>query len=286
MLVPEASGLSSFHCEDGIMVGQSRWNRMGGALIAACATASAGPDWTESGEAGSLPAAADEPSGTGPIRTISGSLDGPSQTRGQQSSGDFEDMYLIEICDPEQFTARTDGVDQDGVSGATFRTGLFLFDANGFGVLANLQTSDPMGDQLGSLILPFSTDGNMATIPGPGRYFIAISGAPNQPVSGMQGPIFAFDMPTEVSGPDGPGQDDPITAWTSKGETGEYVIALTGAAFPSACEDSDLNGDKVVDARDLAILLGSWGNPYTSQDLSALLGSWGDCRCPCEGLSS
>jgi len=54
---------------------------------------------------------------------------------------------------------------------------------------------------------------------------------------------------------------------------------------PKDCQ-SDLNADGVVDAADLALLLGAWGSPEAdftcdsttdAADLAVLLGSWGSC---------
>ena len=53
------------------------------------------------------------------------------------------------------------------------------------------------------------------------------------------------------------------------------------------CPAGDLNGDGVISAPDLAILLGAWGQPGSADfnesglvdvaDLALLLGSWGVC---------
>src|SRR5262245_37356234 len=68
-------------------------------------------------------------------------------------------------------------------------------------------------------------------------------------------------------------------------------VACAGAAAPCTCL-GDLNGDHVVDAADLAIMLGAWGGPQYSiadldnnhtvdaADLALLLGTWGPCTAP------
>ncbi|NNM27054.1 MAG: hypothetical protein HKO59_13900, partial [Phycisphaerales bacterium] len=65
-------------------------------------------------------------------------------------------------------------------------------------------------------------------------YYLAITGFANQPLSegpgGLQ-PIFEFDSPVEISGPDGPGGMDPIVGWSGGGETGAYLILLSGVTF-------------------------------------------------------
>ncbi|MBL9119552.1 MAG: hypothetical protein JNL80_06545 [Phycisphaerae bacterium] len=72
-------------------------------------------------------------------------------------------------------------------------------------------------------------------------------------------------------------------------EAGEETVDLDSVVLVSTCS-ADLNGDGVVDAQDLAILLGAWGSTsdpasdinYSgltdATDLAILLGSWGPCR--------
>ncbi len=51
---------------------------------------------------------------------------------------------------------------------------------------------------------------------------------------------------------------------------------LFDAAAPGNCP-WDLDGDGVVGAGDLILVLGSWGDPYGTADLIELLGAWGPC---------
>ncbi len=103
-----------------------------------------------------------------------------------------------------------------------------------------------------------------------------------------------FDEPNEVSWPDGKGGNEEIVAWESAFGTGipvgEYKIVLCGTGFakePGECI-GDFTGDQVVDAADLATLLGHWNtadretDPDNSgtvdaADLAILLGNWGPC---------
>jgi hypothetical protein len=66
------------------------------------------------------------------------------------------------------------------------------------------------------------------------------------------------------------------------------VCGLTSIASAGSTCAADLNGDGVVDAADLSVLLGAWGNPggtgdldgdgaIDGSDLAALLGGWGAC---------
>lgn len=81
--------------------------------------------WTESGDAGDLPSAAQLTMGSGPLDAIEGSiLDEADQ-----------DMFLVVIDDPAAFSASTNNAGTNLVFDDD--TQLFLFDAAGFGVLAN-----------------------------------------------------------------------------------------------------------------------------------------------------
>jgi hypothetical protein len=103
----------------------------------------AGPDWIEDdhGDAGSFPGSAQVTQGTsvGGLSRISGSLDGSGLMGLVGGQGDFEDMYLIRITDPLNFCATTVPCGP-GCGSATFDTQLWLFDANGFGLLGNNDT--------------------------------------------------------------------------------------------------------------------------------------------------
>ncbi len=89
-------------------------------------------------------------------------------------------------------------------------------------------------------------------------------------------------------------QDSVLTrAWTALDDCGngitlEQVIVLEGMP----CSITDLNGDGVTNAADLAQLLGSWGpsggpadfnhdGVVNASDLAQLLGSWGSCPGAC-----
>jgi len=197
-----------------------------GAALLLSPSAIAGPDWAEQPPgAGSFPSTAQEVL-VSPVNTISGDLSG-FRSRGLDTP-DFEDMYLIYINDPMNFSARTDGGDPDGVSGADFNTQLFLFDFNGVGVLGNVNTPiSSAPNPTGSFIAAPSTDGATPVVPGAGFYYIAISGFFNQPLSGGN-PIFNFPTLTDISGPTGAGAPGVIDGWDGEGEIGSYTIFLTG----------------------------------------------------------
>jgi hypothetical protein len=93
-------------------------------------------------------------------------------------------------------------------------------------------------------------------------------------------------------GCDFPG-DDEWEPWVANWAYGTDFAAQTGArpgkglgftdwthasgGPPPACPwDLDTDGD--VDANDLLLLLGAWGDPYDTEDLLSLLGDWGACN--------
>ncbi len=171
--------------------------------------------WNEQGDAGDLPATAqDVDNGGGQLSNIIG------------ASFDGVDMYGIVITDPNGFSAWTSG-DQGGAGGsADFDTQLYLFDSAGMGVLGN--DDNPGGAPFHSGITVPANDGTGAAPAGPGNYYIAVSNFGNSPVS-AGGQIFDQASFEEISGPDGPGGNSAITGWEG-GAGGNYDIFLTGAA--------------------------------------------------------
>jgi hypothetical protein len=186
------------------------------ALAAAGAPALAGPDWVEGGtDAGSTLSTAQRTIGSGQLHSISGTLGGARAV-------DFEDMYLITVTDPVNFSMTT------GSSG--FDAQLFIFNVTqaneAFGLLAN----DNTPTSVAPLLLPNATDGTQAAIRNPGVYAIAISASGRYPVS-VSGAIFYYASPTEISGPDGPGGINPHIGWDGPGAGGNYTINVTGVGF-------------------------------------------------------
>ena len=149
------------------------------------------------------------------------------------------------------------------------------------GALGNNNT--PVNGSPFSLLLPIPTDGG-PPVDDCGLYYIAISRAPNSPVS-PGGLIFAFATPIEISGPDGPGATIAHSGWTPVPVAGPYAIALQAARFPGPCAH-DCDGDGSVGVSDLLLLLATWGTVRPCQcdfdgggtgvsDLLALLAAWG-----------
>ena len=189
-----------------------------------------GPKFEEDDDAGSLPATSKKVKGEGPLLQVVGSLEGAN--RGQ---GDYQDMYEILISQPGELRLQVEQVSKG------LNAQLFLFDANGLGLLANDDSLQDDVPSINPLILNASTDGTDVSIQEAGTYFLAISGTPSRPRS-PEGDIFFFNpqTPFEVSGPDGQGGGLSITGWGPPvGDTGDYVISLSGVSFlppsPGAC---------------------------------------------------
>lgn len=190
------------------------------ALALAPAAAWAGPGHNEGPvDAGRLPGSAQTVAGSGPLTSISGETGGPLRLI------DFQDMYRIQIDDPVAFSATT-------VGAAAFDTELWLFDLSGRGLLGNDDTPGAPASPQSTLSSP-ATDAGAQVIPGPGQYFLAISGHDDNPLS-IGGQIFNQASQTEISSPDGPGGATKIVGWNDNGATGVYLIQLTGCSFISS----------------------------------------------------
>ena len=197
------------------------------------ASAIAGPDWIEEGDAGNSLQGAQSITGASgtQVQRISGNLSGPAATSGG-AFDDFEDVYQIYISDPTILLFSTVG------NSTNFQTSLYLFSSDGFGLLGNVITPDGMftSDTLGSEIQNFATDETGIVITTPGIYYLAVAGHQRHPLSG-ESSIFSFSHPHEVSGPDGPGGGGPFNAWGGNTNFGSYEIDVQGVSFipaPSA----------------------------------------------------
>ncbi|BCW94739.1 MAG: DVUA0089 family protein [Fimbriimonadales bacterium] len=198
--------------------------------------------WFEQGDAGDLPETA-QSTGSGALSDIQGTLD----------TNDV-DMYAIYISDPASFSATTS-------NGATWDTQLFLFDANGVGVVAD----DDGGDGLQSLI---NNTNNCIT--SPGVYYLAITRFNKDPLGCNDGGLWS----TNVNNcPNGAEPSSRVASWTtSTTAAGAYTIFLTGAEGATAGDPADcppFNGwDETAngggDAGDL---------PETAQSTSDLIAS-------------
>ena len=165
------------------------------AILATSSVALAGPEWVEQGDAVRGVSDAQTTVGVGPVSQIRGKLGG-LEGGGVAGLTDFQDVYLIFIETPTVFQATTE-------AGLTeFQSRLYLFEADGSGLLANETASGAAGDVISSLP-NVATDGTGVVVLDPGLYLLAITVSPFGPVCGGSS-IFALESPGEVSGPDGP----------------------------------------------------------------------------------
>jgi len=202
-----------------------------------------GTPWNETTDAGQTRDTAVAPDGTGEIAAINGLLDG--------GTGATEiDVFQIEICNPAGFSADTAPV-------TTWDTQLFLFDANGLGVVHNDDTTGLRARLTNALVTQ------------PGTYYLAISRYNADPVD-SGGVLLWINTPfAGQRAPDGPGAANTWEGWagTFIGTAGAYTIELTGVCFPTTgptCNDIDVNND---------------GSFFDPQDVDAFLSiySEGDC---------
>lgn len=168
------------------------------------ATSAVAQNWTEAGDAGSLVASAQVTAGSGPLQSISGSL---------AEHGDV-DVYCLQL----------NAAPPAGLVLAAFNCAsqaypsMYLFDANGMGVIANMLCWG------GSKYL-VAPNGSLA----PGLYYLAISHPGYLPQS-AGGPIWNYTQGGQTP-PDGSGGGFPLVSWVGPDSVvpvWEYVITTQG----------------------------------------------------------
>ena len=185
----------------------------------------AGPTWDSDahGEAGDSAATAQVVTQTGTVLEIKGRLNA-SAFLGQ---ADYADMFLVQITSPMMLKISTADGDSGGY--AQFNSSMFLFEADGvtgapraLGLLGN---SDFSQSSNGSFLVAQSNDGSGFVLTEPGFYYIAISLAGVNPLSGTQ-LIWPELSPGVIAFGNGSAQ----TGWTMDPSTlgGDYSIRLTG----------------------------------------------------------
>lgn len=212
------------------------------------------PDWDEAvnggGDAGETPGTVQTCSGSGALDTLVGSI---------AISGDA-DAYLINICNPANFSATTVN-DQTGGD-----TQLWLLDpATNLGIVHN--DDDPSG--AGGL-LSVLTNTFTSSLPA-GNYVLVVSRYNSDPIDAAGGLLWSNTPFNDETAPDGPAAGN---AWADYNNvasaTGAYRVNLSGACLiggaPCPC---DLNNDNVVDISDLALLLANFGTAGPVGDINA-----------------
>jgi len=183
------------------------WTLATSALLAA---ASAQITYQEQGDAGDLPETA-QATGTD-TSTALGAIRGTLEANGV-------DMYAIYIADPANFSATTVN------NQTTFDTQLWLFDAQGKGVVFNDQA---VGTNLDLSRIDNST--GCLTGRSAGVYYIAISRYNRDAIGCEDGLIWANSPFRAVRCPDGPERGSRVAGWVGTTPVaGNYEITLTGA---------------------------------------------------------
>jgi hypothetical protein len=140
--------------------------------------------------------------------------------RGQLDASD-SDMYAIYIDDPASFSATT-------VGGATFDTQLWLFDANGKGVVAN---DDADGGRQSRI------DNTAGCITAPGVYYLAVSRYLRVPI-GCEGGNIWFGPSNNC--PNGAEPNSRVASWEGNvAAEGEYRVFLTGVRGATRGDPAD-----------------------------------------------
>jgi hypothetical protein len=172
------------------------------AILSLLALAPAAGAADEVGDAGDLPATAQDLTGADVV-TINGTVADATDI----------DMYRVCVGGGGSFSASS-------VGGTMVDTQLFLFDSSGRGVYAN-------DDQMDGVVQSLLPARHALTPHAPGQYFLAV-GAYNLDPLGADEPIFGPG--TGVVGPTGPGGGEPVSGWGGRpGGPGPYTLTLTGA---------------------------------------------------------
>jgi hypothetical protein len=183
-------------------------------LALASAGVASAVNYAESGDAGQFPGTAQSTGSALSLTSITGSISGDG------------DMFRIFIFDPLIFVAATGDLanSNNPIGGLVQDPQLHLFDANGFGVMAN--------DDDGSVLQESRLVGNGSL--SAGYYYLLITGYDLDPVSagGLIFPSGGSETNNTIQGPTGPGGAQPITGLTglSSGNEGPYQISLIGAS--------------------------------------------------------
>jgi hypothetical protein len=188
------------------------------AVCALLTAARAQITYQEQGDAGDLPETA-QATGTD-TNTALGAIRGTLEANGV-------DMYVIYIADPANFSATT--VNNE----TTFDTQLWLFDAEGKGVVFN---DDAVGTTVDRSTINNST--GCLTDREAGIYYIAITRY-NRDAIGCEDKLIWANSPFRaVRCPDGPERGSRVAGWTgTTAIAGNYEITLTGAFTAPAQSD-------------------------------------------------
>jgi hypothetical protein len=192
--------------------------------------------WFEVGDAGDVPATAQVPEGSGSMSGIVGTFE-----------VDDADMYLIEICDLNGFSATTTVF-------TTADTQLWLFNTDGTGVAAN-------DDHVTGTPVTLQSTLTNQFVPATGQYYLAVSQYNRDPVNDIGQALFLNTFRVEHPS-NGPGAGTPVAAWTgATSGSASYTITLSGTCYPGGgcpvCA-ADFNQDGGVDGADVEAFYLVW----------------------------
>lgn len=184
-----------------------RTSLLGFALSASLASPGVAVTWTEIGDANELASNAQTTLGSGPLSSISGTLD---------TMGD-RDLYCIRITNRAAFEAWL-------TCAAIGDPDLFLIEPNGLGVAANNHCAGAKTNVTGLFV------------PANGAYRIGVAWNGASANSGIGQPIWNTAATPGERSPDGPGAPGPLVSWGAMPSIPTalpYTIQLTG------CEPCD-----------------------------------------------
>ncbi len=142
---------------------------------------------------------------------------------GNISNSEDVDLFQIYLTGGGTFSASTDNPETD--------TQLFLFDADGLGVYANIIKRCPFCPSQATL-----PAGNVLTPTEPGIYYLGISTVNGNAVS-SEGEIFPSSLFVAIRGANGATDEgglSPLSGWLEGSDTGSYRINLTGVEAAEA----------------------------------------------------
>lgn len=173
----------------------------------------------------------------------------PVRIEGELAYDGDIDMYRIEVCAAGPVTATT-------VGGPTLDTQLFLFNADGSGIVMN--DDDP-------LTLSNQSRVQLAAGLPPGAYLLAVSSFNLDPLDESGAAIWNDEPYRAQRAPDGPGAGGLVTSWRAAGGLrGQYVLLLSGCAAAWTCTSNcpvctaDFNQDGGVDGSDVGAFFAEW----------------------------
>lgn len=204
-----------------------------GTIFAAQATT-----WSEIDDAGETTSSYQAPSGSGPLNSISGTLEDVSVNADYRyleiNYSTDVDLYQIYINDYENFSAST--------TAGSFEESrqLSLFDSNGFPVYTNIFTfeedySDPLSPS--ATFYPASLPANHPLGPSAnGIYYLAIGSYEREAYSSNYNLMFDYPF-GGIGGPNPDALEESLDYWPSfyyfpdTGYRGDYTISLTGTNY-------------------------------------------------------